>query len=80
MHGLTITVGNADEVTDLHLPQPQRNVAAADVTADLNDTGGLADAAVADDAGGKIGPGEYFLQNLFHLFDVHLNPLLVMSH
>ena len=71
MHDVAVPVGDSDQVTDLHLAEPQWHVAAADLAAGLDDAGGLADATVADDAGGEVGFGQDLPQDGFHLFDVH---------
>ncbi len=72
-HDLPFAIGNADQIADLHLPQTQRHVAAADFAADLDDAGGFAHPAMADDAGGEIGFGQDLPQDDFHLFDIHIS-------
>lgn len=52
VHRLTFAVRNADQVSDLHLPEAQGNIATVDLAADLDDSSRLTDAAMADHAGG----------------------------
>jgi len=71
VHDRAVPERDADQVTDFHLAETQGNVAPTDLTADLDDAGRLADAAVTDHAGGQIGVAEDLRQYRFHLGDVH---------
>jgi hypothetical protein len=71
VHRLPVTVGDAHQVSHLHLSEAQGDITAADFPADLADAGGLADTPVAHDARGQVGSGNDFLQYSFHLFNVH---------
>ncbi len=71
VHDIILSVRDAHQVTDLHLPQPQRHVAAIDVAADLDNSGRFANPAVADNAGSQLRPGQDLPEHGFHLFNVH---------